>query len=391
MEDANAESGASFVVVIDEWDCIFRERPNDKAAQRRYLDFLRLFLKDKDYVALAYLTGILPVRKYGTHSALNMFNEFSMTGQGPLARLTGFTQEEVEALCAEHGAELAEMEAWYNGYLLSDGRGETVRAYNPRSVVHAIHMGSFGNYWTRTETYEALKVYIDMDAGGLREDVVALLAGDRRAMDADRFQNDMVDVRGADDVLALLVHLGYLGYLAETREVFVPNKEISDEYVTAMDGAAYSEVARAVAASQALLGSAWDRDEGAVAEGVAAAHAETAHLVYNDENALSYTLSLAFYAAREHYTVVRELPSGKGFADLTFVPRPGARGGAKPAMLVELKWDEGAKAAIAQARERDYPAALKDYAQSNGGPGLLLVALSYDKKSKRHSCEIEEV
>jgi hypothetical protein len=389
MRRASAASGATFVVIIDEWDCIFRVDPEGAEAQKTYLDFLRLLLKDKDHVALAYMTGILPIKKYGEHSALNMFDEFSMTEQGPLARLTGFTQGEVAALCEGRGKDLSRMEAWYNGYRLTDERGESFQVYNPRSVVTSIHMGDYRGYWTSTETYEALRVYIDYNMDGLRDIVTGLLAGEPHKTDPLRFANDMTTFRKADDVLTLLVHLGYLGFSplpgeGGAGEVFIPNREIQQEYVRAMKRGGWPKVIEAVEASRALLSATWDGDAGAVAQGVDAAHLETSILNYNSEEALSHTLSLAYYAAREYYTVVREMPAGKGFADMAFIPRrhhPEA-----PAMLVELKWDKGVQTALDQIHERRYPEAF------SGCEGeLLLVGVSYDKDSKLHECTIERV
>jgi hypothetical protein len=387
MERISLANDTTFVVIIDEWDCIFRVHPRDEKAQRQYLDFLRLFLKDKGYIALAYMTGILPIKKYGTHSALNMFDEFSMTRQGPLARLTGFTQDEVQELCKQYGMDISEMEAWYDGYKLKDTTGEVFQVYSPRSVVRAIQMNEFGGYWINTETYEALKVYIDLDHEGLREKVTALLAGERQAIDISTYGNDMTNLASADDVCALLIHLGYLGYVPtdyQSGKAFIPNKEIRGEYVTAMKGGKWPEVIRAVGASKALLQATWTLDADAVATGLEEVHLETAHITYNSEAALSYTLSLAYYAARDYYTVVRELPSGKGFVDLAFIPM--RHHPEVPAMLVELKWDKGANTALTQIHEQRYPDALTEYRDN-----LLLVGISYDKKSRKHECVIERL
>ena len=116
MQDIYAESKCPFILIIDEWDCIFREFKNDKEAQEKYLDFLRDLIKDKSYIHLAYMTGILPIKKYGTHSALNMFDEFSMIDPGPLASYVGFTEAEVKKLCEEYHMELSEIRNWYDGY-----------------------------------------------------------------------------------------------------------------------------------------------------------------------------------------------------------------------------------------------------------------------------------
>ena len=226
-----AATGIPIIFIIDEWDCLFREYKTDSSAQKGYLDFLRDLLKDKEYVALAYMTGILPIKKYGKHSALNMFDEFSMTDPGMLAEFVGFTQNEVVALCDRYQMDYDEISRWYNGYKFPDVES----VYNPRSLVTALLSRRCNDYWTRTETYEALRVYFKMNYDGLKDIVTNLLTGNRKKVDTSAFSNDMVTFETCDDILTLLVHLGYLGYDLETHEVFVPNKEISDQYVTVIN------------------------------------------------------------------------------------------------------------------------------------------------------------
>ena len=380
MQDVYAETQRQFIVIIDEWDCIFREEKNHKEQQDQYLDFLRDWLKDKEYIALAYMTGILPIKKYGTHSALNMFSEFSMLDQGRMAVYTGFTEDEVKELCTRYNMDFIQTKEWYDGYRL-EGCGEV---YSPRSVVQSMLMGKFNNYWNQTETFEALRVYIDMNYDGLRDAILTVMAGGRVEIDSRSFVNDMVTFHSADDVLTLLVHLGYLGYDEPNKEIFVPNKEIMDEFVTATTRSEWSEVMNSIKKSKALLKATLEGDEAAVAQGIATAHLETSHIQYNDENALSYTLSLAYYAAREHYQMIRELPAGKGFADIVFIPKK--RFADRPAIVVELKWNHDAHTALSQIRENNYPQVLQnlDYKE------IILVGVSYDKKTREHSCIIEK-
>lgn len=379
MEDISRQMGTSFVVVIDEWDCIFREYPDDKGAQKQYLDFLRDWFKDKGYISLAYMTGILPIKKYGTHSALNMFSEFSMEDPGELARFVGFTDEEVRGLCRRYKVDFDECSHWYNGYYFR----QSGHIYNPKSIVSAMLSGTFHDYWNRTETYEALKIYIDMNYDGLRDDIISMMAGQHIKINTGSFQNDMTSFNNADDVMTLLIHLGYLGYDLESREVFIPNHEVMMEFVTATTVSRWKEIIDSVKMSDKLLQDTWQKNAAAVAAEIERAHLETSHLQYNDENALSYTISLAYYAAREYYTVIRELPTGKGFADLAFIPR--RKYPDKPAMIVELKWDKDADSAIRQIREKKYTGTLKDYKGH-----ILLVGINYDKKTRKHTCAIEQ-
>ena len=387
MQDVYAQTRQPFVILIDEWDCLFREYKNDTQAQKEYLDFLRAWLKDKDYVALAYMTGILPIKKYGSHSALNMFTEYSMTNPRELAEFFGFTEEEVKALCAQHNRSFEEAKAWYDGYELVSMVGSMPKVhamYNPKSVVDAMLSGVFDNYWNQTETYEALKIYIQMNYDGLKDAVVAMLAGENVRINTGTFANDMTTFSGKDDVLTLLVHLGYLSYHWLDKTVTIPNKEVSQEYVNAISTMDWPEVTRAVEESRELLKALWAQDGAAVAAGIDRAHEEISILQYNDENALSCTIHLAFYFAREYYTIVRELPAGKGFADICLIPRK--LHAEKPAAVIELKWDKSAEGALAQIREKRYGEALKEY---HGN--LLLAGISYDKGTKKHACVIERV
>lgn len=387
MQDVFAETRHPFIILIDEWDCLFREYQEDKDAQKKYLDFLRAWLKDKDYVALAYMTGILPIKKYGSHSALNMFTEYSMTDPGDMAEFFGFTEEEVKTLCDEYDMNFEEMKAWYDGYGLRvhDRQGDKIFSmYNPKSVVEAMIRHKFGTYWNQTETYEALKIYIQMNMDGLKDAVVEMLAGGSVRINTGTFGNDMTSFATKDDVLTLLTHLGYLTYDSEQTCVSIPNKEVSQEYVNAISTMEWKEVIDSVERSRQLLRALWDLDGDAVAEGIDQVHQEVSILQYNDENALSYTVNLAFYFAREYYTIIRELPTGKGFADICFIPRKLHLD--KPAVVIELKWDKTARGAIAQIKDKHYIEGLKDYQGD-----LLLAGINYDKKTKKHTCVVEKI
>ena len=386
MQNIYAGTKKSFVILIDEWDCLFREYQEDKEAQKKYLDFLRAWLKDKNYVALAYMTGILPVKKYGSHSALNMFTEYSMTNPREMAEFFGFTKEEVETLCQKYHRNFEEMQAWYDGYELvaMDGsRPKVYSMYSPKSVVDALISGAFDNYWNQTETYEALKIYIRMNYDGLKDAVIKMLAGENVQINTGTFSNDMTSFQGKDDVLTLLVHLGYLSYHWIEKSVSIPNKEVSQEYINAIKTMDWHGVTSAIESSEKLLQALWSMDESAVAEGIEKVHEEISIIQYNDENSLSCVVSLAFYAAREYYTIVREFPSGKGFADICFIPRKIHMD--KPAVIIELKWDKDAAGALKQIMEKQYPDALQDHKEN-----LLLVGINYDKKTKSHTCMIQK-
>ena len=382
LREIFVETGRQFIFLIDEWDCVMRERQESETMQKQYLDFLRDLLKDQPYVALAYVTGILPVKKYGQHSALNMFWEYSMTNQKMLEEYTGFTEEEVKALCERYDMDLEEISSWYDGYRFKNYK----HIYNPKSVVEAMTCRDCSNYWTSTETYEALKIYMEMDFDGLRAEIVQMLGGGRVRVNTRSFQNDMRNFNTKDDVLTLLIHLGYLGYDSNEKEAFIPNKEIIEEFENAMSVGGWPNVMNVLKASEKLLEDTLRGDAESVAKELDKAHSEVASiLTYNDENSLGCAIGLAYYSARKDYKLIRELPAGKGFADIAFLPLPHTN---NPAMVVELKYDRSVSAAIQQIKDRKYIQALEGYTGE-----ILLVGVNYnkDKANKPHSCVIERV
>ncbi len=293
---------------------------------------------------------------------------------------TGFTENEVSGLCERYGMDFAQISNWYDGYQFRQFR----HVYNPRSVVAAMKSHVLSNYWTSTETYEALKIYIDMDFDGLRSDIVQMLGGARIRINTFSFQNDMRNLQTKDDVLTLLVHLGYLGYDAESREAFIPNKEILGEFENAMSVNGWANVMQILKASEQLLEDTLQGNAERVARALDKAHTQAASiLTYNDENSLSCAIGLAYYSARKEYRLIRELPTGKGYADIVFLPLPCVN---KPALVVELKYHKTAHAAIQQIKDRQYTQALEGYTGE-----LIMVGINYDKDltDKPHTCVIE--
>ena len=385
MLDSYAQTGTQFVIVIDEWDCPMREMQDRHDEQGRYLDFLRSWLKDQPYVALCYMTGILPIMKYGTHSALNMFSEFNMLGAYEMAPYVGFTVDEVRALCEQWGRDFDECRAWYDGYQIKGVNNQIIDTYGPRSVVRAMETGDFASFWNETETYEALRRYIDLDMDGLHDRVVELIAGNRVAVNTGTYANDMTTLHSADDVLTLLVHLGYLAYDARSSEVFVPNREVMGEFANSVRNGGWDEVARSIRDSEVLLDALVAGDARTVEKGVQRAHEDTASIIaYNDENALAATLRLAFFSAVRRWRLVREAPAGKGCANLVLNPlasRPG-----NPGVVIELKVGDTPQAALTQVRERGYNRALDGLVATGK---VVLCGIAYDSKTKQHSCVIE--
>ena len=373
-------TGERFIFIIDEWDAICREFPPGTLAMDRYVNWLRRMFKGGNTAQVfagVYMTGILPVKKYKTESALNNFIEYSMVEPRKMARYFGFTKEEVHSLAERHGMDFDELVKWYDGYQI----GNEPSMFNPNSVMQAVDCLRCKSYWASTGAFDAVAHYIQMNYEGLKDDIIRMLAGERCPVDPTGFQNDMSVIRSRDDVLTVLIHLGYLSYDWKEEECYIPNREVAGEMVNAVKANNWQPVVEAIKQSKLLLQATLDGDCEAVAKGVDAAHDEsTSILSYNNENSLACVLSIAYYYARNDYVIHRELPSGKGFADLVFIPRKNVD---SPAIVLELKYNKEADSAIDQILRRQYPQKVTQYTDN-----LLLVGINYDKKEKTHECKI---
>ena len=375
-------TGERFVMIIDEWDAILREMGTDDYIVTSYVDWLRRLFKGLNsnvVFAGAYLTGILPIKRYNTESALNNFRENTMIRPGKMSSVLGFTYEEVEKLCEKHCMDLSEMERWYDGYQI----GKASRMFNPYSVMRAIGEEDYGSYWTTTSAYDSVNTYIQMNFDGLKDDIISMLSGGRVNVNTTKFQNDMRIVRSKNDVLTILIHLGYLAYDEGKKQCYIPNKEVADEFLNAVEDTSWTRLVDTISASQNLLAATISGNEQAVAKAIDLAHDEnTSILSYNDENSLACVLSIAYIWAKNEYVIHREYATGKGYADLVMIPR---RNVSKPALVIELKYNQSTDTAISQIKRKNYPAKLADYTGD-----ILLVGINYDKESKQHTCKIEK-
>jgi len=371
-----------FIFIIDEWDAICREFKTGTHAMDEYVSWLRRMFKGSNspqVFAGVYMTGILPIKKYKTESALNNFIEYSMVEPVDMAPYFGFTKNEVIALAERHNMDFDELEKWYDGYQIGDEQS----IFNPNSVMQALRSRRCRSFWASTGAYDAVAHYIQMNYEGLKDDVVRMLAGGRCKVNPTKFQNDMSIIRSKDDVFTVLIHLGYLSYDWQKNECYIPNKEVAGEMVNAVEANNWTHVVKAVEASEQLLQATLRGDEEAVARGVDAAHDEnTSILSYNDENSLACVLSIAYYYASNNYIIHRELATGKGFADLVLIPRKNVD---SPAIIIELKYDKAVDTAIEQIKRRQYPAKVSQYADN-----LLLVGITYERDTKLHRCCIEK-
>lgn len=380
----NSMNGTKFIIIIDEWDIIIRDEANNKKVQDEYINFLRAMFKGVEptkYIGIAYLTGILPIKKLKTQSALNNFKQYTMLTPGPLAEYIGFTEEEVKKLCDRYGQDFYKVKRWYDGYKL--GR---YHIYNPNAVVSLMIEGEFRSYWSETGSYRIIVPLINMDFDGLKSAVIEMLAGGSVEIDVTSFQNDTVNFEDKDDILTYLIHLGYLAYNQKREMAFVPNEEIREELFRAIKKKKWNEFIEFQQKSLELLEATLELDSVRVAAEIEEIHTNYASAIqYNDENSLSSVLSIAYLGAMQYYfKPVRELPTGKGFADFIFIPKPEHINN-YPAIVVELKWDKKAETAIKQIKDKNYPDVVKQYTGD-----ILLVGISYEKKTKQHECTIEK-
>ena len=385
LADINIATGKRFVIIIDEWDTLIRDEASNKAVQEEYINFLRGLFKGVEptkYIALAYMTGILPIKKYKTQSALNNFDEYTMLDPDFLAPYIGFTEAEVKNLCEKYQKNFAEVKRWYDGYELED-----YHVYNPRAVVSLMLRGSFKSYWTQTGTYESIVPLINMDFDGLKTAIMTMLSGDAVPVRTTSYQNDMVSFRNKNDVMTALIHLGYLAYNQDEQTAYIPNEEIRSEFLDAVEETQWNEFFDYHKLSRGILTATLDMDAETVAELIEKVHQEYASVIqYNDENSLSSVLAIAYLSSMQYYfKPVREMPLGRGFADFVFIPKH-RYADYYPALVVELKWNRDAATAINQIKEKRYAESLKDYAGD-----ILLVGIDYDKKTKEHSCSIEKL
>ena len=378
------QTGQKFVVIIDEWDAIIRDDAITETVQDEYLNFLRGMFKGVEptkYIQLAYLTGILPIKKEKAQSAVNNLDEFTMLQADELAPYIGFTEDEVTALCEQYHRDFDKVKKWYDGYLLNG-----YQVYNPKAVVSVMTKGKFRSYWSETGSYEVVVPLICMNYDGLKNAIIEMLSGSAVNVNTATFKNDPARIQNRDDVLTYLIHLGYLGYDEENETAFVPNEEIRQELITAVRSSNWDELIAFQQESRKLLAATLSMDEKQVAAEIDKIHSEYSSAIrYNDENSLSSTITIAYLGAMQYYfKPVRELPTGRGFADFVFIPKPEYKS-TYPALVVELKWNQDTTTALQQIEDKKYPESILDYTGE-----ILLVGINYDKTSKEHQCRIEK-
>ena len=382
-----SDGGKPFIFIIDEWDAVIREAKDDPAAQEAYLNLLRGWFKNNNFtpkaVAAAYMTGILPIKKDGSQSAISDFNEFSVIKPRQFGPYVGFTEEEVIDLCNQHDVDFDTMKQWYDGYSFKN----VGSVYNPNSVMLAIENKDFDSYWTESSASKELLDYISKDYNGLTKTIAELIGGVDVKVITTGFANDLTTFRGKNDVLTLLIHLGYLSYDADKKTVRIPNEEIRLEFQNSIHEVKHEATLKRLEDSEKLFADTLQMHEEAVAAQIEKIHMEeTSPLHYNKEDSLRSVIKLAYYSYKDHYLQFEELPAGEGFADVVYLPKPDSDW---PALVIELKWNKTAESGIEQILKKKYPSVLENY-----GSPILLVGITYDKNveagKRKHNCKILE-
>lgn len=375
-----AQTGEQFVIIIDEYDVLIRERVADSVFES-YLAFLNAMFKNADLspaIALAYITGILPIVRDKVQSKLNMFDEYTMRDSWSLAEFVGFTADEVHDLCNKYSVNFEECKRWYDGYNING-----IETYSPESIVSTIRRKYFQSYWTQTGSYEALQNYILMNFDGILDDVKTMIAGGRVHVNMDSYLNTMTDFHCKDDVFTYLVHLGYLAYNRDEQQCYIPNREVRDQWILSVRPSPdYKVLIELVDSSKQLMDNTIEGNSKAVAEALNKAHEQICNnLNYNNEGTFQSVICLAYFYANLKYTIVKEMPAGKGVADVVMIPYvPNT-----PALIIELKRNACEKTALNQICAKNYGNALEKYSGD-----LLFVGVNYDEKTKEHKCVIEK-
>ncbi len=381
-----------FVIFFDEYDLPIRYNFKEEEFQK-YLDFLVSLFKNSAMagpVALGYMTGILPIVKDKFQSKLNNFKPITIVYPNQYVDYTGFTKEEVKELCDEYDIDFKECEDWFDGYKFTyrrrvNGKWQdfSQSIFNPYAIVRAMETGKFRSYWSNTGSYESILDYINFNFDGTKDAVTRMLSGEEVEVWIESFCNSMDKVKSKDDVFGYLTHLGYLAYNEETQTCYIPNKEIASEWILAIkDNKDYSQVFKTIENSKRLLQLTINGEEEAVAEALSNAQQfVTSPISYNNEQSMQSAINLAYFFASTQYYMFNELPAGKGYADVSFIPkRPGI-----PAIIIELKKEQSTGKALEQIKNKQY---FKPFADYSGE--VLLVAVNYDDE-KNYTCKIEKL
>jgi hypothetical protein len=381
LTEINSKTGDRFVFIIDEWDMLVRDV--NEEVQKEYVNLLRSLFKSNaanKIFLLVYMTGILPIIKTETQSALNNFDEFSIIRPVKTAKYYGFTKDEVKKICERYNMDMSLMEHAYDGYIF----GSEKSMFNPNSVMLATEDGEYNSHWSKSAAYTTIEHYIKIDSDNVQQKIIEMLNGESVTIKTTSFRNDMKNVNNSDDVLTLLAHLGYLSYNPEDSTVRIPNTEVSEEFELSIGESGWGEVSEALTDSLTLINKTIAMDADYISEAFDKYRFETSSIIkYKDENSMACAITIAYYAAKRYYKIYREQPAGKGFADMIFVP---LHNSTRPAIVIELKHNKSAQGAIDQIKNKNYPSALKGLARQ-----IILVGINWSKRKSKHDVKIEVV
>ena len=379
MLNAVNAMGGRFIMIIDEWDAPIREYPQGALV---YLELLRQLFKNSAITprlfAAVYMTGILPIKKVKGQSAVSDFKEYTMLRPGPFAPYVGFTEREVRELCGKYNCGFSEMKRWYDGYELKN----VGAVYNPNSVMSAIEYHEYASYWSQSSAANNLMDFIRWDVDGLRQAIIELMGGVEIEIDTGGYDNDL-SYQNRDAALTMFTHLGYLSYNQDKHAVKIPNEEIRLEFARTLKQTDNAETLKRVRESSRLIVDTIHGNAEAVALAIKTAHIESSNpLNRNSESSLRAAIQVAYFAYKDYYVKLEELPSGRGYADIVYLPKKGLE---IPILLIELKWNSDADTVIRQIREKRYINAIEGF-----GGDVLLVGVSYDRRTGGYGCRIEE-
>lgn len=388
-----ANPSTRFIFVLDEWDFIFHQDFVTEEDKKSYLLFLRSLLKDRPYVLLTYMTGILPIAKYSSGSELNMFLEYTMITQERFSESFGFTKKEVDQIFSHYQKSIANkritregLKEWYNGYHTSAGG----QVYNPRSVVSALENNHLGNYWTSAGPYDEIYYYIEKNVDDVRNDLALMISGSAVPAKIQEYAATAMNLKTKDEIFSAMVVYGFLSY--ENGNVSIPNQELMEKFTDMLrKEPSLGYVYRLANESDRMLKATLAQDTETMAEILELVHdTEVPLLSYNNEIELTAVVNLVYLAARDRYHVEREDKAGIGYVDFIFYPK---KGQSIDGIILELKVGATPDEAIQQIKDRKY--VLRFQGKIGELPNfmgrILAVGISYDKMTKKHSCKVEEL
>ena len=397
--DIFIELGEKFVIIIDEYDVLIRDKSVPTSLRNEYIEFLNALFKSNDIqkaISLAYLTGILPIYRETVQSKLNNFTEYTMLNPEQFAQYFGFTENEVQNLCLENNADYDICKKMYDGYIFqkpyqmpvqpNNDSETTIHIFNPNSVAKAVTKHRYDNYWVATSALEAITLYIDANIAGIQDDIKTLLKGEKEiVVDVLRYNNNVERFATKDEIFTYLIHLGYLAYDPTKGTCHIPNGEIRSAWLRIMsDAKGFEPIQQMIETSRKLIEATENCESETVAKALDDSHADiSSPLTYNRESSLQSAILMAYFYARKDYLVFSELASGCGFADVVLVPTFAQ----KPIIIIELKKDGNPATAIEQIKTRNYAHAFRYHP----GHTAVLVGVTYDAESKQHKCLIEKL